>query len=76
MDSGDEDLGDVEPPELEEIEDISARKPVKKTAFKSRKMMGNTSYRGGDRIRPVNFCFTIVTAVMILLPSLAALTVV
>lgn len=39
-------------------------------------MMGNARYLGGDRIRPVNWCFTIVTAFMIILPSIGALTIV
>lgn len=70
--------GDVEIPQLEEIEDESVRvkKPMKRTTFRSRKMMGNTIYRGGDRIRPVNWCYSIVTACMIIIPSFFAVTVV
>ena len=56
---------------MDEIEEsVAPRRPARRTAFKSRKMMGSTKYRGGDRIRPVNWCFTIVTAFMILIPSI------
>jgi len=72
-----EDDGAIELPALDEIdESVVARKPVRRTVFRSQKMMGATRYRGFDRIRPVNWCFTIVTACMITLPSLACLTVV
>ncbi len=74
-DNSEED-GDVEMPEIHEIEDAGPKKPARRTAFKSRKMMGKASYLGRDRIRPANFCFTFVTAVMIFVPSLAAATVV
>lgn len=71
------DDGDVEMPQIEEIEEsVRVKKPLRRTTFRSRKMMGNTIYRGGDRIKPVNWCFTIVTASMIVIPSLGALTVV
>ena len=36
---------------------------------KKKKLMGNTKYRGGDKIYPSNFCFVFVTALMIFIPS-------
>ncbi len=73
-DNNSEEDGDVEMPEIHEIEDAGPKRPARRTTFKSRKMMGNTSYLGKDRIRPANFCFTFVTAFMIFVPSLAAAT--
>jgi hypothetical protein len=75
-DPNSEEDGDVEMPEIHEIEDAGPKRPARRTAFKSRKMMGNTAYLGRDRIRPANFCFTIVTACMIFIPSLASATIV
>ena len=43
--------------------DSSSRKVNKK------RLMGNTRFRGGDRIYPSNFCFVFVTALMIAIPS-------
>ena len=70
------DDNDVEMPSIEEIEEARPRKALKRTTFKSRKMMGNTKYRFKDRIWPRNFCFTIFTAFMIIIPSIMAITVV
>ena len=36
--------------------------------------MGNTRYIGGDRIVPSNNCFAILTALLIIVPSLFAMT--
>ena len=77
----DEDDGCVEMPDIEEIEEAVSttkqrRSPVRRTPFKSRKMMGNTRYRGSDKIRPASWCFTVFTAFMIFVPSLPCLTVV
>ena len=49
---------------------------MRRTAFRSRKMMGHAVYRGGDRIKPVNWCFTVITACMIIIPSLFAVTII
>ena len=74
------DDNDVEMPDIDEIEESTSpaakRGPIRRSAFKSRKMMGNTKYRGKDRIWPHNFCFTIFTAFMIIIPSIPAITVV
>ena len=42
--------------------------------FKSRKMLGNSVYWGRDRIRPVDRCFLVITVLLIVIPSLPALT--
>ena len=73
-------MNDVEAPELDEIEDnhssVVHRRPIRRTPFKSRKMMGNALYKGGDRIRPAEWGVTIITYIMIIPPSLLCLTVV
>ena len=62
-------------PELHEIEEsVGPKKPIRRTSFKSRKMMGSTTYVGKDRIKPVHFCVTFVTAGMIIAPSVPCAT--
>ena len=63
-------------PDVQEIEESMRKKPVRRAGGQKRKIMGNTKYRGKDRIRPVNWCFSIVTAMMITIPTLPTLTVV
>ena len=68
----------LQPDEIDqEVQSATAarrKKPLKRTAFKSRKMLGNAAYRGRDRIRPVDKCFLTVTVFLIVIPSLPALT--
>ena len=48
-----EDDGVIEVPQIEEIEDeVPKRKPLRRTTFRSRNMMGRTRYLGHDRIKP------------------------
>ena len=37
-------------------------------------MLGFAKYRGADRITPANYCFPILTALIIIIPSIPALT--
>ena len=75
----DEDDENIEAPGIEEIDDNHSnlpRKPIKRTPFKSRKMMGNAVYRGRDRIKPSEWCVTVITYIMIVPPSIPCLSIV
>lgn len=53
--------------------DMKSKRPLKRTVFKSRKMLGNSAYWGRDRIKPVDKCFVIITVFLVLVPSMPAL---
>ena len=74
----DDDDANIEAPNLDEIEEVSQapRRPIKRKPFKSRKMMGKAVYKGRDRIRPSEYCTSIMTYVLIAPPSALCLSVV
>ena len=61
--------------EMEIDLDITKDKTIENTRKRDHKI-GNTTYRGGDKIKPSNDTFAAGTAIIIIVPSLYIMTVV